>query len=150
MNYAAVLAVLLVLSFSFPLLLEWGEQSGLSRPGGVITFLVLCLLLLSWWMIRLTVHRHRRLLERVERIQTQILTDSQDPQAYFDGEEHLGDLLLKLSRRRESVECFERYARLEGAMDLERQKLQDQLERGYTPSEEQRVEVQRVEVQRSS
>ena len=150
MNYAAVLAVLLVLSFSFPLLLEWGEQAGLSRPSGVITFLVLCLLLLSWGMIRMSVHRHRLLLERVERIQTQIVTQPQDPQAYFDEGEHLGDLLLKLNRRRESVDSFERYARLEGAMDLERQKLQDQLERGYTPSEEQRVEVQRVEVQRSS
>jgi len=138
MNYAAVLAVLLVLSFSFPLLLEWGEQAGLSRPSGVMTLLVLSLLLASWWLIRLTVHRHRRILERLERIQNQILEAPQDPQAYFEGGEHLGDLLLRLGRRRESVECFERYARLEGAMDLERERMREQLERGYSTSEVQR------------
>jgi len=137
MNYAAVLAVLLILSFSFPLLLEWGEQAGLSRPSGVMTLLVLSLLLASWWLIRLTVHRHRRILERIERIQNQILEAPQDPQAYFDDGEHLGDLLLRLGRRRESVECFERYARLEGAMDLERERLREQLERGYSTSEVQ-------------
>ena len=138
MNYAAVLAVLLILSFSFPLLLEWGEQAGLSRPSGVMTLLVLSLLLASWWLIRLTVHRHRRILERLERIQNQILEAPEDPQAYFDDGEHLGDLLLRLGRRRESVECFERYARLEGAMDLERERMREQLERGYSTSEVQR------------
>ncbi len=138
MNYAAVLAVLLVLSFSFPLLLEWGEQAGLSRPSGIMTLLVLALLFASWWLIRLTVHRHRGILERLEQIQNQISQTPQDPQAYFSEGEHLGDLLLRLNRRRESRECFERYARLEGAMDLERQRLSEQLEPGYPLPETKR------------
>ncbi|MBZ9751088.1 hypothetical protein K7W42_09460 [Deinococcus sp. HMF7604] len=119
MNYAATLAVLVVLAFSFPLTVQLGAQVGvpeavmLSILGAALTFS------LATFLVRWQVNRHRARLERLNAARAQIAAEPDNPRAYFVGGEHLAALLLRLDRRREAAEVIDRYARLGGAREAE-------------------------------
>lgn len=119
MNYAATLAVLVVLAFCFPLTVRLGAQLGVpevytaSALGALLTFALVA------FLVRWQVGRHRVTLERLEAARAQVAADPQNPRAYFVGGEHLGMILLRLDRRREAAEVIDRYARLGGARESE-------------------------------
>lgn len=119
MNYAATLAVLVVLAFCFPLTVQLGARVGvpeavvLSVLGAVVTFS------LATFTVRWQVNRHRAQLERLNAARSQISADPENPRAYFVAGEHVGALLLRLDRRREAAEVIDRYARLGGARESE-------------------------------
>lgn len=119
MNYAATLAVLVVLAFCFPLTVRLGAQLGVpevytaSALGAILTFA------LAAYLVRWQVGRHRDTLERLETARAQVAADPENPRAYFVRGEHLGSILLRLDRRREAAEVIDRYARLGGARESE-------------------------------
>lgn len=119
MNYAATLAVLVVLAFSFPLMVRLGTEIGLSEAYSAATLGALVTLALATYLVRWQVGRHRATLERLNAARAQVLADPENPRAYFVGGEHLGVILLRLGRRREAAEVIDRYARLGGARESE-------------------------------
>ena len=128
-NYAATLAVLVVLAFCFPLTVRLGAGLGVSET---ISFSVLGALLtfvLATYLVRWQVGRHRQELTRLEKARAQILADPENPRSYFVGDEHLGALLLRLDRRREAAEVIDRYARLGRARESDIVALREALSR---------------------
>lgn len=119
MNYAATLAVLVVLAFSFPLMVRLGAQIGISEAVSLSLLGALFTFALAAYLVRWQVNRHRLNLERLEVARQQLLKDPENPRAYFVGGEHLGALLLRLDRRREASEVIDRYSRLGGARESE-------------------------------
>lgn len=119
MNYAATLAVVVVLTFFFPLAVRVGLYYDVPRSwvltvlGAVLTFVATTL------VIRWQVGRHRTTADLLELARAQVGADPQNPRAYFVGGEHLAGLLLRLDRRREAAEVIDRYARLGGARESE-------------------------------
>ncbi|WP_043817020.1 hypothetical protein [Deinococcus maricopensis] len=129
MNYAATLAVLVILSFFFPLVVRIANEYGV--PETVITIAVLAALtfLVSSGIIRWRVGRHRTDLERLDTARAQVLMDPEDPRAYYVDGEHLAQMLLKLDRRREAAQIVDRYACLGGARESEIVALREALTR---------------------
>ena len=119
MNYAASLAVVVVLTFFFPLAVRVGLYYDVPRSlvlialGAALTFVATTLI------IRWQVGRHRSTAELLELARAQVGADPKNPRAYFVGGEHLAGLLLRLDRRREAAEVIDRYARLGGARESE-------------------------------
>jgi Ca2+/H+ antiporter len=113
MNYAALLAVLVVLSLAFPVLVRVANASGVPQANSVVAALLGALLVLAWFLIRQRVNRHREIAARVARVKQRLEQTPNDPEAYFDDNEHLGDLLSGINRKREALEVFERYLKLE-------------------------------------
>lgn len=109
MNYAAVLAVLMVLAFAFPMLVRIASYWDVPRSSAVITGLLCTILGIAWWWIQAQVLQHREVLKRIEQARQRVSVAPQDHQAYFIQNEHLGDLLLRAGKRREAIEVFEAY-----------------------------------------
>lgn len=129
MNYAATLAVLVVLAFCFPLSVRLGAQVGVPQAVSLSILGALLTFALATWLVRWQVARYRLSLERLEAARQQVRADPQNPRAYFVGGEHLGALLLRLDRRREASEIIDRYARLGGARESEIVALREALSR---------------------
>ena len=119
MNYAATLAVLMVLAFVFPLLVRFAADYGLARSTSTTTLLVLAAFGFALTAIRAQVASHRQRLERLLTARRQVEGDPLNPRAFFVDGEHLGLLLLRLGRRREASEMIDRYAQLGGARENE-------------------------------
>ncbi|GAA5511553.1 hypothetical protein Dcar01_00264 [Deinococcus carri] len=119
MNYAATLAVLVVLAFCFPLTVRLGLQLGVPEVYTASVLGALLIFALATYLVRWQVNRHRDTLARLDAARAQVLADPENPRAYFVGGEHLGTLLLRLDRRREASEVIDRYARLGGARESE-------------------------------
>lgn len=119
MNYAATLAVLVVLAFFFPLTVRLGTALGVPEAYSTSVLGALLTFALATYLVRWQVGRHRAVLERLEVARAQVAADPENPRAYFVGGEHLGALLLRLDRRREAAEVIDRYARLGGARESE-------------------------------
>ncbi|EYB69703.1 hypothetical protein DEIPH_ctg002orf0012 [Deinococcus phoenicis] len=119
MNYAATLAVLVVLAFCFPLTVRLGVQLGVPEVYSASVLGALLTFALATYLVRWQVNRHRATLARLEAARAQIVADPENPRAYFVGGEHLGTILLRLDRRREASEVIDRYARLGGARESE-------------------------------
>lgn len=119
MNYAATLAVLVVLAFAFPLSGRLADQTGVSEVvaaaafGGCLTFFIAAKL------VRRQVTAHRARLALLAQAREQVWARPEDPAAYYAGGEHLAALLLRLGRRREASEVIDRYARLGGARETD-------------------------------
>lgn len=119
MNYAATLAVLVMLAFTFPISVRLAAQIGVPEAltasvlGALVTFA------LAAYLVRWQVYRHSARLARLTQAREQVQTDPENPRAYFVDGEHLGALLLRLGRRREAAEVIDRYARLGGARESE-------------------------------
>lgn len=115
MNYAALLAVLVVLSLAFPVLVRVASANGVPQASSIVAALLGAVFVLAWFLIRQRVNNYREITARVTRIKTRLEQTPTDPEAYFDDNEHLGDLLSKINRKREALEVFEAYLKLEAA-----------------------------------
>ncbi|MFC4456074.1 hypothetical protein [Deinococcus sonorensis] len=119
MNYAASLAVVVILTFFFPLTVRIGVAYGLPRTLATVALAAVLTFVAATLLIRWQVARYRQAAESVEEARRQVNLDPQNPRAYFVGGEHLASLLLRLGRRREAAEMIDRYARLGGARESE-------------------------------
>ncbi|MFN3265344.1 MAG: hypothetical protein ACK41E_00740 [Deinococcales bacterium] len=119
MNYAALLAVLVVLGLAFPVLVRIANANGIPQAVSIVAAVFGALLMLAWVLIRGRVALYRQVGERVERLKASLETNPDNPEAYFDQNEHLGDLLIRINRRREALAVFERYLALEQAQGKE-------------------------------
>ncbi|MFN8510307.1 MAG: hypothetical protein U0Z75_07070 [Deinococcaceae bacterium] len=117
MNYAAILAVLMVLSFAFPSLVKLGGNLGFHTSSVFVTGIVLGIFVCAWYAVRRAVVRHRNRMARINNIKARIVETPYDPKMYFDSGEHLGTLLLKVGRRREAKRVFKMYAQIEGTVE---------------------------------
>lgn len=129
MNYAATLAVLVVLAFWFPISVRLGAQVGVPEAVVVSVLGALLTFVLAAYLVRAQVARYRRYLDRLDAARRQVAAEPGNPRAYFVGGEHLAELLLRLDRRREAAEVIDRYARLGGARESELVALQEALSR---------------------
>ncbi len=119
MNYAASLAVVVVLTFFFPLAVRVGLYYDVPRSLVLIALSAVLTFVAATLVIRWQVGRHRDAAALLELARAQVGADPQNPRAYFVGGEHLAGLLLRLDRRREAAEVIDRYARLGGARESE-------------------------------
>ncbi len=127
MNYAAALAVLVMLSFCFPLSVRLAAQLGISE--GVVASILGAVTIfgLTVYLVRWQVARHSARLSRLTQAREQVLADPENPRAYFVQGQHLAHILLRLGRRREAAEVIDRYARLGGARESEIVALREEL-----------------------
>lgn len=107
MNYAALLALLVFLSFSLPLLVRLAEMVGVPRGLGVVTTLVIAAFLLGWVVIRWRVRRRLAVETRIAEVVKARAERPDDLSAFYSQGEHVGDLLLFLGREREALAEFE-------------------------------------------
>lgn len=128
-NYAATLAVLMVLAFVFPLLVRFAADHGLARSTATTALVVLTAFGFAVTAIRARVANHRLALEQLGAARAQIERDPHDPHAFFVNGDHVGAVLLRLGRRREANEMIDRYAQLSGARESEIMALRAQLAR---------------------
>lgn len=119
MNYAATLAVLVVLAFSFPLTVRLGTALGIPEAWGASVLGAGLVFAAAAYLVRWQVGRHSVKLARLAQARAQVAAEPQSPRAYFVEDEHLGQILLRLGRRREAAEVIDRYARLGGARESE-------------------------------
>lgn len=119
MNYAASLAVVVLLTFFFPLTMRIASLYGVPRAlsagvlGGLFIFAV------ATYLIRFQVMRFRRLSLRLDKARAQIAANPGEARAYFVEGEHLATTLLRLGRRREATEVTNSYAQLAGVQEVE-------------------------------
>ena len=119
MNYAASLAVVVVLTFFFPLAVRIGLYYDVSRSSVVATLLAVLIFVAATLFIRWQVARTRAASATLELARSQVNTDPLNPRAYYVQGEHLAGVLLRLGRRREASAIIDRYARLGGARESE-------------------------------
>lgn len=127
MNYAASLAVVVVLTFFFPLAVRVGLYYDVPRSLVAITLGAILTFAAATLFIRWQVGRHRDTAARLDVARAQVGADPQNPRAYFVEGEHLAGLLLRLDRRREAAEVIDRYSRLGGARESEILSLREML-----------------------
>lgn len=128
-NYAATLAVLVVLAFCFPLSERLATQTGLSEVVVISALLGLLTFLVAANSVRRGVNAHRDRLAQLQQAREQVRATPQDPEAYYVGGQHLAAMLLQLGRRREASEIIDRYARLGGARETDIVGLREALSR---------------------
>ena len=119
MNYAASLAVVVVLAFFFPLAVKFASVYGVPRSLSASTLAALLTFVATTALIRFQVTRHRRSTSRLDAARAQVALQPDSPRAYYLDGEHLASMLLRLGRRREAAEVIDRYARLGGATESE-------------------------------
>lgn len=119
MNYAATLAVLVVLAFCFPITVRLGAALGIPEALGASVLGAALVFGVTVYLVRWQVGRHSLQLSRLTEARAQVAADPDNPRAYFVQGEHLGRLLLVLGRRREAAEVIDRYSRLGGARESE-------------------------------
>ena len=119
MNYAATLAVLVVLAFCFPITVRLGAALGIPAALGASVLGAALVFGITAYLVRWQVGRHSLRLSRLDEARAQVAADPDDPRAYFVQGEHLGQMLLALGRRREAAEVIDRYSRLGGARESE-------------------------------
>jgi Na+/melibiose symporter-like transporter len=114
-NYAALLVVLVVLTFAFPPLVRLAQAQGVPQSWALVAGALGAIFVLAWYLVRQRVQRYRDASEKVATIRAQLEAKPGDPEAYFLDLEHLGDLLMLMNRRHEALEVFETYLGLEAA-----------------------------------
>jgi hypothetical protein len=118
-NYAATLAVLVILAFCFPITVRLGVALGIPEALGASVLGAALVFGITAYLVRWQVGRHSLRLSRLTEARAQVAADPDDPRAYFVQGEHLGRMLLALGRRREAAEVIDRYSRLGGARESE-------------------------------
>lgn len=113
MNYAALLAVLVVLTFAFPAMVRFTRAQGIEQGWAIAATICGAVFVLAWYFIRERVQRDRVTREKVDQIRAQIAEHPDDSKAFFLNGEHIGDLLVKLRRHEEAVAIFGQYLALE-------------------------------------
>ena len=129
MNYAALLVVLVVLTFAFPAMVRFTRAEGIPQGWAIAAALCGAVFVLAWYFIRERVQRDRVTREKIERIEQQLNERPEEPAAFFLNGEHLGDLLVKLKRSEEALEVFGRYIALERSQGRTLPKLEDRVAR---------------------
>jgi predicted PurR-regulated permease PerM len=112
-NYAALLVVLVVLTFAFPPLVRLAQSRGVPQSWALVAAVLGAVFVLAWYLVRQRVQRYREATERVATIRGQLEASPDDPEAYFLNGDHLGDLLILMNRRHEALEVLETYLNLE-------------------------------------
>ena len=123
MNYAALLAVLVILGLAFPVLVRVANANGIPQSVSIVAAALGAILVLAWFFIRQRVLQYRAIGARIEGIKQKLL-EHPDVEHYFDQNEHLGDLLIATNRRREALGVFETYLELEKQAGRELPKLE--------------------------
>lgn len=117
MNYAALLAVMVLLAFCFPLAVRASEYLGLSAAAASVTLWALLLFGVAASIVRWRVAQERQQAAVLEQAREQVTAHPADSAAYFVQGQHLALLLLRRGRRREAAEVIDRYAQLGGATE---------------------------------
>jgi Na+/melibiose symporter-like transporter len=128
-NYAALLAVLVVLGLAFPVLVRVANANGVPQAASIVAAIFGAVFVLAWFLIRERVARYRQIGERVTALKIRLEQTPNDPEAYFDQNEHLGDLLVAINRRREALAVFEAYVALEKAEGRELPRLEAKMQK---------------------
>jgi tetratricopeptide (TPR) repeat protein len=126
-NYAALLVVLVVLTFAFPAMVRFTRAQGIQQGWAIAATICGAAFVLAWYFIRERVQRDRLTREKIDSIRAQLDQQPDDPEAFFLNGEHIGDLLVKLKRRDEALEIFERYLALEKSQGRALPKLEARL-----------------------
>ncbi len=124
MNYAALLAVLVVLGLLFPVLVRVANASGVPSASSILGALFGAVAILAWFLIRERVQRYRDTQDKIEIIKQNITQNPDDYTSYLLENEFLGDLLVRANRRREAIEVFERFVIIEKKRGQNTEKLE--------------------------
>jgi predicted nuclease with TOPRIM domain len=127
MNYAALLAVLVILGMAFPVLVRVANANGVPQSISIVAAALGAVLVLAWFFIRQRVIRYRAMGTRIESIKQKLLENPNITEHYFDQHEHLGDLLIATNRRREALSVFETYLILEKNAGKDLPKLEEKI-----------------------
>jgi Ca2+/H+ antiporter len=76
MNYATLLALLALLSFTLPLLVQLGEKAGVSRNSGIAVTLLFVIFLAAWLILR------RPLKKQAENGESESLADTKNAESH--------------------------------------------------------------------
>ncbi len=113
MNYAALLAVLVVLGLSFPVLVRLANANGIPQASSILGAAFGAIAVAAWFVIRERVKRYRETQAKIETIKATVAENPDDFSSYLLENEFLGDLLVRANRRREAIEVFERFVLIE-------------------------------------
>ncbi len=124
MNYAALLAVLVVLGLSFPVLVRLANANGIPQASSILGAVFGAIAVVAWFVIRERVKRYRETQEKIETIKANIALAPEEFSSYLLENEFLGDLLVRANRRREAIEVFERFVLIEKKRGQNTEKLE--------------------------
>ena len=124
MNYAALLAVLVVLGLLFPVLVRLANASGVPSASSILGALFGAIAILAWFLIRERVKRYRETQEKIETIKANVAQSPELYSSYLLENEFLGDLLVRANRRREAIEVFEHFVVIEKKRGQNTEKLE--------------------------
>jgi hypothetical protein len=123
-NYAALLAVLVVLGLSFPVLVRLANANGIPQASSVLGAAFGAIAVAAWFVIRERVKRYRETQAKIETIKANVALNPDDFSSYLLENEFLGDLLVRANRRREAIEVFERFVLIEKKRGQNTEKLE--------------------------
>ncbi len=124
MNYAALLAVLVVLGLLFPVLVRVANANGIPQASSILGAAFGAVAVVAWFVIRERVKRYRETQEKIETIKANVVLLPNDFSSYLLENEFLGDLLVRANRRREAIEVFERFVLIEKKRGQNTEKLE--------------------------
>ncbi len=124
MNYAALLAVLVVLGLSFPVLVRLANANGIPQASSILGAAFGAIAVAAWFVIRERVKRYRETQAKIETIKANVAQNPDDFSSYLLENEFLGDLLVRANRRREAIEVFERFVLIEKKRGQNTEKLE--------------------------
>jgi hypothetical protein len=123
-NYAALLAVLVVLGLSFPVLVRLANANGIPQASSILGAAFGAIAVAAWFVIRERVKRYRETQAKIETIKATVAQSPDDFSSYLLENEFLGDLLVRANRRREAIEVFERFVIIEKKRGQNTEKLE--------------------------
>jgi hypothetical protein len=123
-NYAALLAVLVVLGLSFPVLVRLANANGIPQASSILGAAFGAIAVAAWFVIRERVKRYRETQAKIETIKANVAQNPDDFSSYLLENEFLGDLLVRANRRREAIEVFERFVLVEKKRGQNTEKLE--------------------------
>lgn len=127
MNYAAILATMVVLCFAFPLVSRLAAEAGVPEATSMVILGSLTVLAVVSFFVRRRVDVDRARQQLLDTARKQVSERPSDPRSYIAGGQHLARLLLASGRLREAAEVIDRYSCLPGVQQQELVSLQEEL-----------------------